>query len=99
MAEEDDTKPTPEDVKKAKEAVEDLIELDQKRTKSLKERLKLEREHAEHAIKLLEMEASEREKQYEREIEEAEKMAARSEAVDREKIRSKSRIFKKTKRS
>lgn len=97
MAEEDDkpTQPTSEDVKKAEEATEKLIELDQKRTKSQEERLKIEKKIAQDTIKTLEMEASEREKYYAREIEEAEKLAARSSAVDRERYDARAEYLRK----
>jgi hypothetical protein len=41
MAEEDDDKPTSEDVKRAKKAYEELIELEKKRTQSAEERIQI----------------------------------------------------------
>lgn len=94
MAEEDNNV-TPEDVKKAEEAVEQLIELDQKRTKSLEERLAIEKQIASEIIETLQLEAAEREKTIRREIEEEEKKAQRLQGLARESAEAKVELLKK----
>lgn len=95
MAEEDDDKPTSEDVKKAKKAYEELIELEKKRTQSAEERIQIEEENAQATIKILEMEAAERKKHYESEIEEAEKKAARHEGLNKRTYEARVEYLKK----